>query len=237
MVKPTRIGEAPIEELIPLLPEGIGMVPVYLGVRHGSYDEFASAMPAYERLVELLSDQHCDIIAVEGAPPFMVQGFKRETELVSEWEKKYRTTLFTTAMNQTRALRALGVKKFVGATYLAPQLNAIFQKYFIERGFDVPEIAAFETPFEKAPEIPGEQIAEFLKSVHKRHPDVDALYLLGSGWRTTGIIDPLEHELGIPLVQPVAARAWEIQWRLRLHHPVKGYGRLMSELPPPPPES
>lgn len=233
MIKPTGIGVAPLEDIIPLLPPGVGYVPVFLGVQHGSYDEFATAMPAYEKLIALLSEQGCDFIAVEGAPPFMVQGYERETQLVAEWEKKYKTTLFTTPQNQTRALRSLGVKKFVGATYLAPELNAIFAKYFRTRGFDVPEIAEFKIPFADAGEVPGEQIAEFLKSVFKRHPDSQAIYLLGSGWRTTGIIEPLERELGISVVQPVAARAWEIQWRLGIRYPVKGYGRLMSELPPP----
>jgi maleate cis-trans isomerase len=55
--------------------------------------------------------------------------------------------------------------------------------------------------------------------------------MLGSGWRTLDIIEPLEKEFGIPVFHPVIVRAWEIQKRLKIHVPKAGYGRLMAELP------
>jgi maleate cis-trans isomerase len=45
------------------------------------------------------------------------------------------------------------------------------------------------------------------------------------------LIARLEQDLGVPVVQPVAARAWEIQRRLHIRQPVKGYGRLLETLP------
>jgi maleate cis-trans isomerase len=41
----------------------------------------------------------------------------------------------------------------------------------------------------------------------------------------------LEQDLGVPIVQPIAARIWEIQWRLHVRQPVKGYGTLPETLP------
>jgi maleate cis-trans isomerase len=55
--------------------------------------------------------------------------------------------------------------------------------------------------------------------------------MLGSGWRTLDIIAKLERDLGVPVVHPVTARAWEIQKRLRMRKPVKGFGRLLQTLP------
>jgi hypothetical protein len=48
MIKP-NIVQGPIEELIPFLPPGIAYVPVYLDFGSGTRDEFATAMPTYER--------------------------------------------------------------------------------------------------------------------------------------------------------------------------------------------
>jgi hypothetical protein len=39
----------------------------------------------------------------------------------------------------------------------------------------------------------------------------------------------LERELGVPVLQAIAARIWEIQ--KRLHEPIKGYDRLLQTLP------
>jgi maleate cis-trans isomerase len=41
----------------------------------------------------------------------------------------------------------------------------------------------------------------------------------------------LEQDLGVPVVQPTAARVWEIQRRLHVRQLVKGYGVLLATLP------
>ncbi len=47
VVKPTmRPGS--LEEMIRLLPEGIGVIPLFLGIQRGTEDEFRDVMPAYE---------------------------------------------------------------------------------------------------------------------------------------------------------------------------------------------
>jgi maleate cis-trans isomerase len=59
----------------------------------------------------------------------------------------------------------------------------------------------------------------------------DAIYMLGSGWRTLNIIEMLEQDLQVPVVHPVPARVWEIQKRLYVRQPVKGFGRLLEAFP------
>src|SRR6202158_4108043 len=87
MINPTmRPGVT--EEVIRLLPEGIGLIPLFLDIRRGARDEFETVIPAYERNVALLSEQACALINPVGAPPFMVLGRKAETRLVAGWEKK-----------------------------------------------------------------------------------------------------------------------------------------------------
>src|ERR1700716_3805142 len=80
MITPTfRPGVT--EEVIRLLPEGIGLIPLFLNVRRGTQDEFEGMMPAYEEQVAVLADYGCDLIHPHGAPPFMVQGRKREAQI------------------------------------------------------------------------------------------------------------------------------------------------------------
>src|SRR2546421_4221989 len=136
MINPTmRPGVT--EEVIRLLPEGIGLIPLFLNIRRGTVDEFAAMMPAYEELVAVLAEHGCDLIHPHGAPPFMVQGRKREAEIVKAWEKKYKTPIMTVAQNHVNALKALNAKTIVGATYFPPKLNAIFARYFRDAGFAV----------------------------------------------------------------------------------------------------
>jgi maleate isomerase len=230
MIKPTH-APGSLEDISLFLPPGVAMDPVYLGVTRGTRAEFASAIPAYEKLVALLADQRCDVISAEGAPPFMIVGYAHEGALVRGWEKKYKTSIFTSSQNQVSALRALGVKKFVGVTPLARDQSPIYAKYFKDAGFTVLGMEGLDGAFSKVKSVPSAQVAATIRKSVANHPGAQAVYILGSEWRTVDIQEELEQELGVPILNPVIARAWEIQKRLGLHWPVKGYGRLIAELP------
>ncbi len=60
MVNPTmRPGMT--EEVCRLLPEGIGLIPLFLNISRGTEDEFETMMPHYEKLVAVLAEQKCDL--------------------------------------------------------------------------------------------------------------------------------------------------------------------------------
>src|SRR5262249_20918214 len=157
MINPTmRPGVT--EEVIRLLPDGIGLIPLFLNIRRGTEDEFKTMMPAYEKLVAVLAKNGCDLIHPHGAPPFMVQGRKREAEIVRRWEKKYKTPIMTVAQNHVNALKALRAKTIVGATYFPSRLNAIFAKYFRDAGFAVRGMEGIDVEFDKVQELSSHRI-------------------------------------------------------------------------------
>jgi maleate cis-trans isomerase len=41
----------------------------------------------------------------------------------------------------------------------------------------------------------------------------------------------IEQDLGVPVVQQIVARIWEIQRCLHVYQPIKGYGTLLETLP------
>ena len=77
MVRPTR-RPGTLEELIRILPEGIGLVPLLLNFKAGSAKEFLESIPLYERFASELAEQGVDAIILSGAPPFMLLGPKEE---------------------------------------------------------------------------------------------------------------------------------------------------------------
>jgi len=57
------------------------------------------------------------------------------------------------------------------------------------------------------------------------------IYLLGSGaWRVVDVV-PVEEDLEVPVVHPVAGHVWYVQKKMRIRQPVTGAGRLLAELP------
>src|SRR2546428_13910828 len=166
MINPT-LRPGVTEEVIRLLPEGIGLIPLFLNIRRGTEDEFATMMPAYEELVAVLAECGCDLIHPHGAPPFMVQGRKREAEIIKAWEKKYKTPIMSVAQNHVNALKTLKAKTILGATYFPPKLNAIFAKYFRDAGFTVRGMAGIDVPLNPLQDL----------STHRAYPPTERRFL------------------------------------------------------------
>lgn len=233
MVHPTlRPGST--EEFIRLAPEGIGVIPMFLNISRGTRDEFEKVFAAYEGQIKVCAEAGCDLIHPSGAPPFMVQGLKREAEIVKGWEDKFGVPIFTSGQNHITAMRALGAKTIVGATYFPGDINQTFARYFQDAGFDVKCMEGIDVPFDRAQELSGEQVYGHIKKAFLRAGGGDVIYMLGSGWRVLNIIHLLEQDLGVPVIHPVPARVWEVQRRLHINEPKKGYGVLLETMPPLP---
>jgi hypothetical protein len=62
-------------------------------------------------------------------------------------------------------------------------------------------------------------------------PAAQGIYLLGSGaWRVVDVV-PVEDDLEVLVVHPVAARVWYVQKQMRIRQPVPGADRLLAVLP------
>jgi len=205
---------------------------MYAGIKEHSERGYLDALESYNQQVAELARIGVDLMHPEGGPPFMVRGYKSEQEIVQQWEAKYKVPIFTSGMTQAEALRALGIKKFVGCTYFRDnKLNDLFTRYFTDAGFEVLAMEGMDTSPGEADNLSSQEIYAHLKQSFLKHSGAQGIYLLGSGgWRVMDVV-PVEEDLGVPVVHPVAARVWYVQKRLRVRQPIQGAGRLLRELP------
>lgn len=229
LVKPTR-RPGSLEELVRMLPEGVGLIPMLLNVRGGTLEEFQAAIPFYEEKVAELAADGADLILCSGTPPFMLLGYEGEARLVRAWRRKYKTMIVSQGMTHVNALRALGIRRFVGASYSALQ-NEIVVKYMGEAGFEIADMRPIEVPFDRVGQLTPEEVYAHVKKMFLAAGGADGIYIQGGGWRMTPIIETLERDLGVPVVISSAADCWEIQKLLAIHEPRPGLGRLLAELP------
>jgi maleate isomerase len=230
IVRPTlRIGG--YEDLLAMLPKGIGVIPLCLNIQRGTVDEFKTVLGHYEEKVAELAEARVNVINPSGAPPFMVLGYDGEQQLIRQWQAKYRVPIFTSGTSHVDALRALKVKRFVGTSYFRGDINKIYAKYFVDAGFDVLDMAGMDVDFDKAPELSSQQVYDFVKGAYLANAEAEAIYMLGPAWRALDIIEKLEHDLGVPVVHAVPTQCWDIQRHLHVRQPVTGFGRLAAEMP------
>ena len=167
MVRPTR-RPGTLEELIRILPEGIGVVPLLLNFKAGSNAEFLASIPQYERFASELAEQGVDVIMLTGAPPFMLLGPEKEAALTQAWTKKFKTPVVTDPQMQVAALRAMKIKKFIGASYSALQ-NQIVLDYMTAAGFTALSMEPIDTPFDQVAQISVETLYAHVKRLYRQH--------------------------------------------------------------------
>lgn len=230
LIKPNyRPGST--EDLIRMLPEGIGVIPLHLDIDQGTRKQFEASIPDYEKMVAKLAQLDADIIHPAGSPPFQILGYRGEQALVKSWEKKYKRPVFTNGMTQVNAFRAFKAKRIVGASYFPAELNRSFAQYFSQAGIEALAMQGVDVPFDRVQTLASTEVYRFIKRMFLAHRKAQAIYILGPAWRTLDIIEPLEADLGVPVVHHLTAQAWEIQKRLRVRVPALGPGRLLREMP------
>jgi maleate isomerase len=231
MVKPTTVASGSHDALTGLLPPSIRTHTVYCGIKDGTVEEFKTVMPEYERGVAEVAALKVDVIHPEGTPPFMLHGHDGEARIVKTWEDKYGIPVFTSGMNQIRAMRALGAQRIVGAGYDSIT-GPLVETYFRDAGFDVVAIEKVKATWEEVGLLTDDAMIAMMVDIFHRHPGGQVMYLQGSKWPSLDVVDRLEKQIGVPVVQAVAARCWEIQLRFGLKRTVAGYGKLLAEMPP-----
>ena len=231
IIKPT-LRPGSLEELIRILPRGIGVIPMYNDIREGKESEFRAVIGGYEEKTKALAEAGCDFVHPGGAPPFLILGYEGERDLIKQWEKKYDVPVFTSGQNTISALRALHVKKFLGVNYLPGPLNETYAQYFIDAGFDCLAMEPIDVVFNKVQELSSLEVYRFVREHFLKHRDAEAIYMLGPAWhRSIDVVEMMERDFGIPVVHHITAQSWEFQLRCHVREPISGYGRLLSELP------
>ena len=229
IVRPTyRPGG--MEELIKMMPDGIGVIPLFADVREGTEQEFRAILDRYETNVAKLAEVGCDVANPAGAPPFMMLGYQGEAELIKAWKTKYQIPIFTSGTTHIDALRCLKAQRFIGFSYFRGEINKIYAQYFIDAGFDVMDMVGLDADFQKVQEFSSHQIYRWIKKHFMANRTAQAIYMLGPAWRTLDIIEKLERDCGVPVVHAVPAQCWDTQRHLNVNEPVPGFGRLLAEM-------
>src|SRR5258708_20407774 len=89
LIKPNyRPGST--EDLIRMLPEGIGVIPLHIDVDRGTRTQFEASIPDYEKMVAKLAELEADIIHPAGSPPFHIPPYLGSQQLMERCAKKYK---------------------------------------------------------------------------------------------------------------------------------------------------
>ncbi|WP_435180896.1 maleate cis-trans isomerase family protein [Halorussus sp. AFM4] len=168
-----------------------------------------------ERAAELLSHADVDGVAYACTTGSLLHGTGFDAELESRLSALTGAPAVATALSVTRALEALDVETLAVVTPYASELDELEREYLDESGFDVVSIDGRGLVDNTAIGDLTESDAERqVRSAVPHDRDVDGVFVSCTNYRSVAALEPLEAELGVPVISSNAATAWDLGNRL-----------------------
>lgn len=191
-------------------------------------DDFAEMLDRAGRAAGELIAAGADVVAYGCTSGSMACPADR---LLGAMEERSGRPALSTAQAILDGLKSLGVRKVAMAT---PYIDATNEKEkaFIERhGFEVTQIAGLGLggsleKIQKISRVPPVDAYAHARSVDSA--DADAVLICCTDFGTADILQPLEDELGKPVLSSNSASFWASLRRCGVEDRVEGYGRLLS---------
>lgn len=243
LIKPTHRGKS-FHFWYKHAPEGVEIVPTFIGFRSGKKEGFLNAFERAEQLAADLKEVGCDIIAVSGTPPFLIKGLDFERQWAGELAKKIGLPVVTPMEPHAIALKTMNVKRVAVATYYGQELNQAIVDHFARFGIESAVMQGlsfrgqgeglYTTPLLALDEVSYMDVYRHCKRGFKQlGAPCDAIYINGGGWDAAPAVELLERDLKVKVIWALAAEMWFTYHKLAVNNPVEGCGILLRENPAP----
>lgn len=232
-ISPTACAEILPYEFYRVAPEGVTFVTANLVIRDAREStQVAASWERFDTAFEDLLQTRVDHITLSGAPLVLANGVERHAALLKEYRKRMPVPVGTSPQSFGDALKHLGAQKIAVATSFIEAHNQLVRAFLQSEGFDVVGIESLDTgmtSLEKAMLSPT-QVYRHVRAVGKKYPACDAVLMTSSAWPALTIIQPLEDDLGKPVVSSSIGQIWWPLKELGIKAEIRGYGKLLSTL-------
>jgi maleate isomerase len=214
-------------ELREYLPGEISLHVGRLPLTRIAAESIVEIVRTLEEESKKLATADVDLILMGATAPTFFKGLGYDQEVSQRMEKASGKPATTTSTSLLEALDAVGATRIaLGAAY-TDEVNAVAAAFLKANGVDVvaslglgyvDNLAVGRLPVDSAIKV-GREVDR---------DDVDAVVLACTNWVSMAAIEPLERELGKPVISTTQASLWSCLRRLGWTKPVPGAGALLS---------
>lgn len=181
-----------------------------------------------EQAARLVGAAPIDVLCFGGTSASFLHGTAYDRALIAKLASWVPGPKITTA--STASLAALAEVKAGAVALATPYVPAVHERairFLEENGHKVLRHANLGIDDDHAlAEVPLEKVFEHVKSVD--HPDATAIFISCTNFRTAGVIEALEQELGKPVISAVQASFWHCLELTEVNGAKTGYGQLFN---------
>ena len=216
-------------EFYSALPEGMTAYETRMRVEGElTFESVKKMIEDAELAADLLRQTGVDFIGYCCMGSTIIKGWDWERNLLGRFAP-YAPHGVCSANSALRdALRALGARRIGLVTSYPESVNALAPDFFAAGGFKVTALAG--SPVEDVGQVrwvAPERV--YRRAREANFKDVDAVCLLATDVQTFPIIEPLERDIGLPVVTSNQALLWASLRAIGIEEPIAGLGKLLAK--------
>ena len=177
---------------------------------------------------EKLMDCRPAALAIGLTTDAAVDGVKKLAARCEQLSKAFGLPVFNASQATQQALYRLGTKRIAVATPFNDEVNLQVKANIEQAGFDVIEIKGTEAPsLDAICQTPFALTNTLIKQLALS--DCDAVAQIGTALPVLPLIEPLEEEIGRPVIACNAALYWQTLRAIGIKDSIRGFGQLLTD--------
>lgn len=209
-------------------PKGIAVLTTRIPLFGISCEGINEMISHIDQAAKMLADSSVvDLILFSCTAGSFINGIAYDNNLIEHLEALTDTPVTTTSKCVIEALNELNVKSLDLVTPYPDAINEL-EKHFLESsGFTVNNIDGARLKLsQNTPKIPSSIMAEYAYKAHS--PKSEVMFISCTGLHVDEIINPLEKELGIPVITSNQCGLWGALRKMGIKDKIPELGKLFT---------
>ncbi|PLC52152.1 maleate cis-trans isomerase [Pollutimonas nitritireducens] len=176
-----------------------------------------------------LASADVDVIVLGATAPSFLKGLGYDLEVTQRIERASGKPATTTSTALVKALGMLGISRVaLGAAY-DDRVNGIAKEFLEASGIEVVHAKGLGMVDNLAVgRLDDNSALELAREIDR--PDAEAIVLACTNWKTMGVIEQLEQELGKPVLSTTQVSIWAALQMIGETDAIHGYGKLLRDI-------
>lgn len=212
------------------LPDDVTLHCARMFLQQITTDSIERTAEDVERESRGLASADVDVVVLGATAPSFIKGLGYDREMCNRIEKACGKPAVTTSSGLIDALRALGIHRISLGSAYTETVNEICAGFLRGNEIDVVAMDGLGMVDNLAVgRLPAQTAYDMGRAIDR--PESEAIVLACTNWRSMSIIASLEQDLGKPVLSTTQVSIWAALRKIDYPRPIRGYGRLLSEMP------
>ena len=224
---PSVPSSSHIKKFLNLVPANVEVLYEQLVLHDGVLNDVQGKQDLIvSRAVQFADNQKLDGLIFPGAPREVLN-----PALFGAFSAALKIPVATALRSSATALKTFSAKRVILLTPFDASLNQLIREFLGQFDIVATSPAEILQHYTDALKMTPDDVIAYARRAMAEQSQVDAIYFQGAVLDPMDCLEQMERELSVPVVASNPAMNWYMLSKLRLRHPLNGFGKLLANWP------